>query len=81
MTKYFLKAILLFSFCILEGQTIIVTGGAGFIGSNLCKRLIKEKNFVICIDDLSSGSKRILKILNQMITFSLLSMMCQSLLK
>jgi len=58
MTKYFLKAILLFSFCILEGQTIIVTGGAGFIGSNLCKRLIKEKNFVICIDDLSSGSKK-----------------------
>lgn len=58
MTKYFLTAILLVCFSFLEGKTIIVTGGAGFIGSNLCKRLIKEKNYVICIDDLSSGSKK-----------------------
>lgn len=58
MAKFIIKAILVFAFCFLEGQTIIVTGGAGFIGSNLCKRLVKEKKFVICIDDLSSGSKR-----------------------
>ncbi len=38
-------------------RTIIVAGGAGFIGSHLCERLIAEGNKVICIDDLSSGSK------------------------
>lgn len=37
-------------------KIVLVTGGAGFIGSNLCIRLIKENNFVICIDDLSSGN-------------------------
>ena len=34
---------------------IIVTGGAGFIGSNLCHRLIKEGKQVICIDNLFTG--------------------------
>lgn len=34
----------------------IVTGGAGFIGSHLCERLLKEKNEVLCIDNLGSGS-------------------------
>ena len=36
---------------------IIVTGGAGFIGTNLCKKLIELGEEVICIDDYSSGSK------------------------
>ena len=34
---------------------ILVTGGAGFIGSHLCERLIKEGHFVSAIDDLSTG--------------------------
>ncbi len=34
---------------------ILVTGGAGFIGSNLCERLLKEGYQVICLDDLSTG--------------------------
>lgn len=35
---------------------ILVTGGAGFLGSNLCKRLLEEKeNDVICVDNFSSG--------------------------
>jgi UDP-glucose 4-epimerase len=38
---------------------IIITGGCGFIGSNLIKFLLKKTNFkLICIDDYSSGSKK-----------------------
>ena len=33
----------------------LVTGGAGFIGSNLCRRLLDEGNYVLCLDDLSTG--------------------------
>ena len=33
----------------------LVTGGAGFIGSNLCRRLLKEGHSVACLDDLSTG--------------------------
>lgn len=37
---------------------IIVTGGAGFIGSHLCERLLNEGHVVVCIDNLISGSKK-----------------------
>ncbi|MDP8259730.1 MAG: SDR family oxidoreductase [Candidatus Gygaella obscura] len=36
-------------------QTYLVTGGAGFIGSYLCERLIRENNKVICLDNLITG--------------------------
>lgn len=36
---------------------ILVTGGAGFIGSNLCERLVTHGQKVVCLDDLSSGKK------------------------
>jgi UDP-glucuronate decarboxylase len=36
-------------------KTILVTGGAGFIGSFLCEELIREGHRVICIDDFSTG--------------------------
>lgn len=39
-------------------KRILVTGGAGFIGSHLCKRLLEEGNEVICLDNLFTGSKR-----------------------
>ena len=38
-------------------RRILVTGGAGFIGSHLCSRLVKEGNDVICTDNLFTGSK------------------------
>ena len=37
-------------------KTVLVTGGAGFIGSNLCSRLLQENNYVICVDNLFTGS-------------------------
>jgi UDP-glucose 4-epimerase len=37
---------------------ILVTGGAGFIGSHLCERLLKENHRIDVIDDLSTGSLR-----------------------
>ena len=38
-------------------KQILVTGGAGFIGSHLCERLVKEGNSVICLDNFYSGAK------------------------
>ena len=38
-------------------KRILVTGGAGFIGSHLCERLVNEGNDVICLDNFYSGSK------------------------
>ncbi len=36
---------------------ILVTGGAGFIGSHLCRRLVSEGNYVICLDNLFTGTR------------------------
>jgi len=38
-------------------KTILITGGAGFIGSHLCRRLIEEENSVICLDNYFTGRK------------------------
>lgn len=38
-------------------KRILVTGGAGFIGSHLCERLLNEGNDVICLDNFFTGSK------------------------
>jgi nucleoside-diphosphate-sugar epimerase len=34
---------------------VLVAGGAGFIGSHLCRRLLNDKHEVVCLDDLSTG--------------------------
>jgi UDP-glucuronate decarboxylase len=39
-------------------KRILVTGGAGFIGSHLCERLLDEGNDVLCLDNYFTGSKR-----------------------
>ncbi|MCL2295430.1 MAG: SDR family oxidoreductase [Spirochaetes bacterium] len=39
-------------------KKILVTGGAGFIGSHLCERLLNEGNDVICLDNYFTGTKK-----------------------
>lgn len=39
-------------------KTYLVTGGAGFIGSFICERLLSEGNKVVCVDNLITGQKR-----------------------
>ena len=39
-------------------KRILVTGGAGFLGSHLCERLLKEGNDVICLDNYFTGTKQ-----------------------
>ena len=41
----------------LSDKKVLVTGGAGFIGSNLCYVLLKLGNSVVCMDNLSTGKK------------------------
>lgn len=36
-------------------KTILVTGGAGFIGSHLCEKLLERDDYVICMDNLFTG--------------------------
>ena len=39
----------------LSNKTILVTGGAGFIGSNLCQVLLNKDNKVVCLDNFATG--------------------------
>lgn len=39
-------------------KKILVTGGAGFLGSHLCERLLKEGNEVLCLDNYFTGNKK-----------------------
>ena len=41
----------------MRKNRVLVTGGAGFLGSHLCDRLLKDGNDVICLDNLFTGSK------------------------
>lgn len=42
----------------LNNKKILVTGGAGFIGSNLCDKLIELDNSVVCLDNFETGKRR-----------------------
>ena len=41
----------------LSGKKILVTGGAGFIGSNLCESLLRLNNKVVCLDNFTTGKR------------------------
>ncbi|GAB4314102.1 MAG: SDR family oxidoreductase [Bacteroidales bacterium] len=41
----------------MKRKRILVTGGAGFLGSHLCERLLNEGNEVLCLDNLFTGNK------------------------
>lgn len=46
-------------------KKILVTGGAGFLGSHLCERLLKEGNEILCVDNFYTGNKsNILPLMN-----------------
>ena len=38
-------------------KRILVTGGAGFLGSHLCDRLVEEGHDILCLDNFFTGSK------------------------
>jgi len=41
-----------------EGNSVLVTGGAGFLGSHLCERLLRERRDVVCVDNFFTGTRR-----------------------
>jgi UDP-glucuronate decarboxylase len=47
----------------VSNKKVLVAGGAGFIGANLCRKLLKEGCIVTCIDNLSTGREENLKAL------------------
>lgn len=55
-----------------EKKRILVTGGAGFLGSHLCEKLIDKGNEVICLDNYYTGSKNNISHLIQNENFELL---------
>ena len=40
-----------------SNKKVLVTGGAGFIGSNLCEALLDKGNNVVCLDNFSTGKR------------------------
>lgn len=56
----------------IHSQKILVTGGAGFIGSNLCERLLDLNAKVICLDNFSTGKKENLKFIKDNPDFQLI---------
>ncbi len=42
----------------MRDEAVLVTGGAGFLGSHLCARLVREKYDVLCVDNFYTGTKR-----------------------
>ena len=56
----------------LTNKTILVTGGAGFIGSNLCEALLEKGNKVVCLDNFTTGKRENLEELLKDSNFTLI---------
>ena len=56
----------------LENKKVLVTGGAGFIGSNLCEELISLKARVTCLDNFSTGKRENLEAIKDHKNFTLI---------
>ena len=56
----------------LSNKTILVTGGAGFIGSNLCEALLEKANKVVCLDNFATGKRENLEELLKNSNFTLI---------
>ena len=56
----------------LRNKTILVTGGAGFIGSNLCEALLEKGNKVVCLDNFATGKRENLEELLKDSNFTLI---------
>ncbi|MBL4624644.1 MAG: SDR family oxidoreductase [Flavobacteriales bacterium] len=55
----------------LEGKKVLITGGAGFIGSNLCEKFVSQNNEVICLDNFLTGRRENIKSLLNKENFTL----------
>ena len=61
MSKAYFKKNSLYNIYLMKKDIVVVTGGAGFVGSNLIKKLLKFKGFkIISVDDYSTGKKKII---------------------
>lgn len=69
MFRFFLSVALVFLSFTLEAKNVLVTGGAGLIGSHLCDNLLQNGHTVICIDNLSTGSERNIQRLSKKANF------------
>ena len=56
----------------IQNKSILVTGGAGFIGSNLCEYLLRYDNKVICMDNFSTGNRKNIKEFEENPNFTLM---------
>ena len=56
----------------MKEKTILITGGAGFIGSNLCEYFLDKKYKVICLDNFATGHRHNLKDLVNNVNFQLI---------
>lgn len=59
-------------FELLSSSKVLVTGGAGFIGSNLCEALLENGATVVCLDNFATGKRENLKALNDNVNFTLI---------
>jgi nucleoside-diphosphate-sugar epimerase len=67
---------------LLGQKRILVTGGAGFLGTHLCRRLLGQGHEILCVDNFSTGTRRnieelldnpLIELLRHNVTFPLLS--------